>query len=107
MKKLLLIWIFSGSLDGMCQDVHPINRVIEPIDKGFARTPVYWPDTLVTKQDTLRATLLVTYNGANMSIAHTKPGYVVRIGSHDKEFLDDRKKQIKAPVEVWKYKIKN
>lgn len=83
MKKLFLFWIFSCSMVGMCQDI--IKREVP---------------------DTLRATLLVTYNGANMSIAHTKPGYVVRIDGHDKEFLDDRKKRIKAPVEVWNYKIR-
>lgn len=100
------------SLAGRAQDVHPINRILPPIDRmpywydQGINSPFRIIDTLVTKPDTLRATLLVTYNGANMSIAHTKPGYVLRIGNRDIDFLDDRRKPIKAPVEVWNYKVR-
>lgn len=52
------------------------------------------------KRDTLRATLLIT-NG-HMTIAHEKPGYVV-FRTKDTIYLDDRRRELKAPVRVWGY----
>lgn len=53
------------------------------------------------KNDTLRATLLITRG--HMNIAHEKPGYVVYRGK-DTIYLDDRKMVLKAPVKVWMVK---
>ena len=99
--KHILITVFSIlSLAGRAQDSNP--------DSALFRCCHIWPhgDTVAIKSDTIRAMLLVTYNGSNMSIAHTKPGYVVRVGSVDKLFLDDKKAVIKSPIEVWTYKLK-
>lgn len=58
-----------------------------------------------TPADTLRATLIVYYDGPS-SILHTKNGFVVRQAYKDLIYLDDRKRVIKKPVEVLTYKLK-
>lgn len=55
--------------------------------------------------DTLRATLIVYYD-KGPAILHTKPGFVVRRFMEIIGYLDDRKKVIKAPLEVLTYKLK-
>lgn len=80
MKKLLLLFFFSGSLDSFSQDT--VNH----------RIP-----------DTLRCTLIVYYDNGP-AILHTKPGFVV-IGKSE-IFLDDKKRVMKAPWEVLTYKLK-
>lgn len=97
MKKLILIWLFSGSLDTFSQT-----------DRLYL-----WPDGTLSvlnpgedphRPDTLRATLIVYYD-RGPAILHTKPGFVVW-GDSEIVYLDDKKKVIKEPWEVWTYKIK-
>lgn len=57
------------------------------------------------KPDTLRATLIVYYDGPS-SILHTKNGFVVRQAYKDLIYLDDRRRVIKKPVEVLTFKLK-
>lgn len=94
MKKLLLIWIFSGSLDGLCQDT-------------LMKAPdgIHYIKSAVPKPDTLRCTLFVYYD-RGPAIVHTKPGFVVMQDYKDNIYLDDRKKVIKSPLEVLTYKLK-
>lgn len=91
MKKLLLLWLFSGSLDGFTQELKPY-----PITPGMMIIPSRKPDTL-------RATLIVYYDNGP-AILHTKPGFVV-LGK-ETVYLDDRKRVIKAPWQVFTYKVK-
>ena len=110
MKHILITAFSILSLAGRAQDTKPNSTLLRCCQLSR--------DTLVNNndgtfsikryeaRDTIRAILLVTYNGSNKSIAHTKPGYVVRVSGVDKEYLDDKKKPIKLPTEVWNYKIR-
>lgn len=106
MKKLLLFFIFSGSLDCFCQTT------------GTMRSLIIGPDTLIqgsdgtfsikryeVKSDTIRATLIVYYD-SGLAILHTKPGYVVRKLGEEEVYLDDKKRVVKSPLEVFSYKLK-
>jgi hypothetical protein len=90
MKKLLLIWIFSGSLDGIGQ-----NK-IDTLPRYCNTAGV----TLITyRTDTLRSILLVT--GKPPAFTHAVYGYcVVRNGVHVGH-LDSRGRLFKLPVRVW------
>lgn len=88
MKKLLLLWLFSCSLDCFCQDV--VHSIYTPPDD---------------KPDTVRVTLIVYYD-SGPAILHTKPGFVVKQYGKDDIYMDDKKKVIKAPLEVFSYKLK-
>jgi hypothetical protein len=95
MKKYLLttyLFLFAGGSFAQRKDT-----VVAEID--FNR-PTILQFTNV-KQDTVRATLLITRGHMNM--AHEKPGYVV-YRSKDTVYLDDRKMVLKAPVKVWAVK---
>lgn len=91
MKRLLLFFIFSGSLDCFCQTTNTLRRSV------FIE-----PDL---SPDTLRATLIVYYD-SGPAILHTKPGYVVRQWGEDEVYLDDKKRIVKSPLEVFSYKLK-
>ncbi len=99
MKKLLLLWLFSCSLDGFSQ----VNT-----DKLYL-----WPDGKYSvldpgatyKIDTIRATLIVYHDG-EASIVHTKAGFVVTQYGKDEIYLDDRQRVIKYPLEVLTYKLR-
>lgn len=100
MKKLILIWIFSGSLDGFSQDIDTTKalRHYDPKSWGTVKIQMYDP-----QPDTLRCTLIVYYD-KGPAILHTKPGFVVR--GEREIYLDDKKARIKAPLEVFSYKLK-
>jgi hypothetical protein len=118
MKKLLLIWIFSGCLDGIGQDKNDTIAIatgtylVRHKDSliGFYRTPqttdttpIYCGTagvTLITyRTDTLRSVLLVT--GKPPAFTHAVYGYcVVRNGVHVGH-LDSRGRLFKLPVRVW------
>jgi hypothetical protein len=97
LKRLFLIFFFSGSLDGFSQDK--------------AEKLYMWPDGTYSvlnpgpplKPDTLRAICLVTLfqNG----IAHARMGYVVICEGKEAEYLDCRKKALKLPQVGWRYKL--
>lgn len=90
MKKLLLFFIFSGSLDCFCQTT------------GTIRPLFIEPDLI---PDTLRATLIVYYD-SGPAILHTKQGYVVRRWGEDEVYLDEKRRVVKSPLEVFSYKLK-
>jgi len=100
MKKLLLLWLFSGSLDCFCQTTSASKYpIIATTDSVIRLMPMR------TNPDTLRATLIVYYDNGP-AILHTKPGFVVRWWTGEELYLDDKKKVIKAPLEVLTYKLK-
>lgn len=111
MKRLFLIWIFSGSLDSFSQDK------IDTIHIGGLKL-IFRNDTLfnqfatgsisekdLTKPDTLRAICLVTLfpNG----IAHARMGFVVIEQGKRPVYLDCRKKALKIPQVGWGYEVVN
>lgn len=85
MKKLFLLWIFSGSLDSFSQPSRAYT--------GYAVPAAH------TKIDTVRASLLIT--SGHMQIAHCYEGYVVTNWTDMVAYLDDKKRPFKAPVRVW------
>lgn len=91
MKKLILLWLFSGSLDCFCQT------------SGTLVNSVYREPDLTP--DTIRATLIVYYD-RGPAILHTNPGYVVRKYGDEDVYLDDKKRIVKSPMEVFSYKLK-
>lgn len=97
MKKLFLLFLFSASLSAFSQDTTE-KLYMWPNGKLSVLNP---GPPLPPTPDTIRATLIVYYDNGP-AILHTKPGFVVR----GEIFLDDRKKVIKAPLEVLTYKIK-
>jgi hypothetical protein len=114
MKRLLLLWLFSGSLDGFSQadtgkiDLKAQGWKVTSASDGphlLSSRTVTWL-TPVATTDTLRATLIVYYD-SGPAILHTKPGFVVRQFAKEEIYLDDKKKVIKAPLEVLTYKLKN
>lgn len=101
MKKLLLFFLFSGSLDSFCQEK------IDTIHLGrlkliFRNDTLYNQFVTPTNPDTLRATLIVYFDNGP-AILHTKPGFVV-MGKDI--YLDDKKRVVKAPWVVYGYKLK-
>lgn len=115
MKRLLLFILFSGSLDSFSQmpdTIQPLRQfdttrwdspLTSPsIDYGLVQIgSVKWNQPI--KPDTLRATLIVYYD-RGPAILHTKPGFVVR--GEREVYLDDRKRVIKSPLEVFSYMLK-
>lgn len=95
MKHLLTLALLTLSLTGTAQDT------IKTAPDG-----THYVVRAVAKPDTLRATLIVYYDGTQPSVLHTKPGFVVRQAYKDNVYLDDRKKVIKAPIEVYSFKLK-
>jgi hypothetical protein len=90
MKKLLLIWIFSGSLDGIGQDKN------DTLPRYCNTAGV----TLITyRTDTLRSVLLVT--GKPPAFTHAVYGYCVRKNGACVGHLDSRQRLFKLPVRVW------
>jgi hypothetical protein len=88
MKRLLLIWIFSGSLDSFSQD----TLLQAPDGTHFIKR--YQP-----KPDTLRAIILVTTSPNG--IAHSRMGYVVLQDGHKPVYLTCDKKALKLPQVGW------
>jgi len=107
MKHLLLFFLFSGSLDGFSQ----VFDLRDTLSGRLVTGVIAVADP--SNPDTLRATLIVYYD-KGPAILHTKPGFVVRvlrtaIGSeryYDEVYLDDKKRVVKAPWEVFSYKLK-
>jgi hypothetical protein len=88
MKKLLLIWIFSGSLDGIGQDT--VKHRIDLKAQGWIVNVTI---------DTTRSVLLVTGNPP--SFIHAVYGYCVRKNGVCVGHLDNRQRLFKLPVRVW------
>lgn len=104
LKRLILLFLFSGSLDSFSQD--KIDTVY------FGRTGlIFRNDTLINQfvtpatPDTLRAICLVTLfpNG----IAHARMGYVVIAEGKEVVYLDCRKNALKLPQVGWGYRVVN
>lgn len=109
-KHLLLFFLFSVSLAGICQD------------KPLTLMPTYEPPVLIMnpdgtysisnkepkreiKPDTLRAICMVALfqNG----LAHARMGYVVIQQGKRPVYLDCRKRALKLPQVGWGYEIVN
>jgi len=114
MKKLILLIFFSGSLDSFSQvycdtaglELKYLKATRVSDGPMFINSgTVIWLKPIAIP-DTLRATLIV-YHDSDNSIVHTMPGFVVREFVKDDVYLDDRKRLIKAPMEVLTYKLKN
>jgi hypothetical protein len=105
MKRLLLIWIFSGSLDGIAQDKIDTIRIggLKLIFRNDTLFNQFVTGEVVStrdgRTDTLRSILLVT--GKPPAFTHAVYGYcVVRNGEHVGH-LDSRGRLFKLPVRVW------
>lgn len=102
LKRLLLLWIFSGSLDSFSQ----VADTIWDFRNNYDGTWTYGPPKKTEpapKPDTLRAICLVTLfpNG----IAHARMGFVVIAEGKEVEYLDCRKKALKLPQVGWGYRL--
>lgn len=97
LKRLFLIFLFSGSLDSFSQDT--VNH--RTLFTGIAVSK----DTPNQAPDTLRAICLVTLfpNG----IAHARMGYVVICEGKEVVYLDCRKNALKLPQVGWGYRVVN
>jgi len=89
MKKLLLIWIFSGSLDSFSQ----VPDTTVPLRE------YNWTIREAPKPDTLRAVILVTTSPNG--IAHSRMGYVVITDGRKPVYLTCDKKALKLPQVGW------
>jgi hypothetical protein len=98
LKRLFLLWIFSGSLDGFSQvpdTTIPLSEYNWSQPKPSIYTyPSHTPDTL-------RAELLVTYTTRRWGVAHARDGYVVRKDGKVIRFLDDRKQRFPPNTRLW------
>lgn len=105
MKHLILIFLFSGSLDSFSQQLPgELPKSEYTLEVKPATGYLVECCKMITKPDTLRATLIV-YFDRGPAILHTKPGFVVRQFGKDEVYLDDRKRVIKG-LEVLTYKLK-
>lgn len=96
MKKLLLLFLFSGSLDGFSQDIK------KPCSHNLQNCKCMIVDV---SPDTLRAELLVTYTTARWSVAHCRPGYIVRKDGKVIRFLTDKKQRFPPTTRLWGWMI--
>lgn len=106
MKKLILIFFFSGSLDGFSQEVPaelPRNEYTLEV-KEYPRNLEHANlKSGLSTPDTLRAICLVTLfpNG----IAHARMGFVVICEGKRPVYLDCNKKALKLPQVGWRYEL--
>ncbi len=110
MKRLLLILIFSGSLDGISQVVDTSQLRNFNFDKWgvivtdatrsipIGRSIAIHSDT-PPHTDTTRSVLLVS--GRPPSFTHAVYGYCVRKNGACVGHLDSRQRLFKLPVRVW------
>lgn len=92
MKKLLLLWFFSGSLDSFSQ----VPDTIPP----YCNTAGV---TLITyRPDTVRAYILVTM--CRKCAAEAIPGYVVIEQGKRPVYLDCQKRALKWPMVGWDFR---
>jgi hypothetical protein len=118
MKHLLLVFLFSGSLEGFSQTTDTTLQLSQfdtskwgsPVTNGSLSSKQVRSGSVewrlpVSKPDTIRATLIVYYD-RGPAILHTKPGFVVMRFDKDDVYLDDKRRVVKAPFEVLTYKLK-
>lgn len=112
MKKLIVALILLTPFMGVSQDskdslwkslqynggssVHPSNAYIITTRDGWI---------IGSKPDTLSAYLLVTTR--HMGIAYQRRGFVVRQYGKEDVYLDCDKKVLKAPFNVWQFRLIN
>lgn len=125
MKKLLLIFFFSGSLDGFSQ-VDSLRKtsgtkVPDSMWHTITRSPLPYPymtlemyphytepggySKIIDKpvRDTVRAICLVTLGYRNLNVAHARMGFVVVEEGKRPVYLDCRKQPLKMPQVGWGY----
>ncbi len=88
MKKLLLLWLFSGSLHGFSQ----VLNAIATRDGNYA----------YNKSDTIRAKLHVSSN-KQRRLCYTLDGFVVFVMDENPVYLDDKLLPLKSNIIVWQY----
>lgn len=101
MKKLLLIILFSGSLDSFSQDTKTLEYPPKPVvieRYKIVQVP------LESKPDTLRAILLVTLGYRQQGIAHARMGFVVIEQGKAPVYLDCQKRALKLPMVGWDWR---
>jgi hypothetical protein len=99
MKKLLLIWFFSGSLDGHSQ-ARTLEYPGKLMEARIYKRPDFRIDTVFHRTpDTLRAIILVTLS--QNGTAHARMGYVVIEQGKRPVYLDCRKRALKLPQVGW------
>lgn len=111
MKKLFLIWLFSGSLDSFSQDTKTLEYPPKPIDgRMIYLHSIGQPCSCSqceakNKPDTIRAILLVTLGYRQQGIAHARMGFVVISDGKRPVYLDCQKKALKLPMVGWNYQV--
>lgn len=113
-KKLLLFWLFSGSLDSFSQVnsdtlLNKVDALIARCKKMCAEMDAYEKNNPwltgeainPQKPDTLRAILLVTLRENGPAVA--RMGFVVISEGKRPVYLDCRKKALKLPMVGWGY----
>lgn len=105
LKRLLLLWIFSGSLDSFSQDLTNMPTYKPQILRQKHDSTIRLVEQPPSAPDTLRAICLVTLfpNG----IAHARMGYVVICEGKEVQYLDCRKNALKLPQVGWGYRVVN
>lgn len=104
LKKLLLLFLFSGSLDGFSQSVDT-TQPIRQYYAGWYKRADFRIDTVRKTPDTLRAIILVTLSPNG--IAHARMGYVVIAEGKEVVYLDCRKRALKLPMVGWGWRVVN
>lgn len=108
LKRLLLIWIFSGSLDSFSQETKTLEYPPKPVDGRVYLHDIGGPCKCSQclakmKPDTIRAIILVTLSPNG--IAHARMGYVVIAEGKEVVYLDCRKRALKMPQVGWGYRV--
>lgn len=104
LKRLFLLWIFSGSLDGFSQvsitTLPGDGSVImnRPCSHNLPNCKCMKIDVITP--DTLHAELLITTTTRRWGVAHARDGYVVRKGN-EVTYLDNNHKPFPMCVTVW------
>jgi hypothetical protein len=104
MKRLLLLFLFSGSLDGFSQESKTLEYPPKPVETLLYKRTDFRIDTVYPlPSDTLRAIVLVTMfpNGT----AHSRVGFVVIEAGCKPVYLDCNKKALKLPQVGWGYEV--
>lgn len=125
MKRLLLLFFFSGSLDSFSQstpedtltlaEFRKIDTANRPINVPYTwnvRTMEMkdidrWYYTGWIKADTLRAVCLITLGHRQLGIAHARMGFVVIQPWQPVIYLDCDKRPLKKPAKGWAYEVVN
>lgn len=104
MKKILLLWLFSGSLDCFCQNGVGGDVKWSGTLKMSTGIIVYSDsDRILTpKPDTISAMIQVSANRP-MRVTYGIPGYVVLMLGADPAYLNRNKQPLDSELIVWRW----